>query len=183
MLTRACIDPFSKHYSELYKLFKFDQILLLLYSVSFIYCNTYLFKFLQTQNEQNRTQTRDDFNRRRVRNLVPAKAGVLHAIALVITYVGKYVSNKAKCQKVALGILLILVYIPMYEPSIDLDVGTKCYILTVYSDLYPCIITPAGVIYAAPTVRTQMKSHLMAIWNWITEWKQRLFRENIVTAF
>ena len=55
--------------------------------------------------------------------------------------------------------------------------------LIVYSDLYPCIITPAGVIYAAPTVRTQMKSHLMAIWNWITEWKQRLFRENIVTAF
>ena len=95
MLTRACIDPFSKHYSELYKLFKFDQILLLLYSVSFIYCNTYLFKFLQTQNEQNRTQTRDDFNRRRVRNLVPAKVGVLHAIALVLTYVGKYPSVKS----------------------------------------------------------------------------------------
>ena len=89
MLTRACIDPFSKHESGIYQHLHLDQILLILYSALIFMCNLYLSKFLQTQNEQNRSQTRDDFNRKRVRNLVPAKAGIFHAMGLALTYIGK----------------------------------------------------------------------------------------------
>ena len=90
MLTKACIDPFSKHQSHLFGIFKLDQILMIIYSSSFIYFNIYLHKFLKTQNDQNKSQTLDNYKKVRRRNLVPAKVGVMHAIAVSVTYICKY---------------------------------------------------------------------------------------------
>ena len=39
------------------------------------------------------------------------------------------------------------VYLPM-----ELDTGTRAYILAVYTDLYPCIIFPMSIIFGSPTV-------------------------------
>ena len=90
MLTRACIDPFSKHQSHLFGIFKLDQILIITYSFSFIYFNLYLHKFLKRQNDQNTSQSWDNYKKMRGRNLVPAKVGVVHAIALSVTYMCKF---------------------------------------------------------------------------------------------
>ena len=67
MLTWACIDPFSNHESELYAIFKFDQVLIISYSFPIIYCNIYLHKFLKTQNEKNASLKNEDKKKKIVR--------------------------------------------------------------------------------------------------------------------
>ena len=74
----------------MFQVFKIDQLFMFIYSSLFIYFNVYLHKFLKKQNEQNMSLTLDARRRQRVRNLVPAKVGVVHAMLYVVTYLCKY---------------------------------------------------------------------------------------------
>ena len=47
------------------------------------------------------------------------------------------------------------VYLPM-----ELDTGTKAYILAVYTDLYPCIIFPMSIIFGSTTVSRKFSENL-----------------------
>ena len=40
----------------------------------------------------------------------------------------------------------------------DFDASSRAYILSVYSDLYPCILGPSSVVFGAPSIRRKLKS-------------------------
>ena len=42
----------------------------------------------------------------------------------------------------------------------ELDTGSRAYILAVYSDLYPAIISPSAILYGAPTIRRKISALL-----------------------
>ena len=77
MLTRACIDPFSKHQSQLFGIFKLDQILIIIYSSSHVYFNIYLHKFLKKQNEQNISQALEAYKKKKVREEFKTRKRIL----------------------------------------------------------------------------------------------------------
>ena len=62
----------------------------------------------------------------------------------------------------------------MYEPSIAMDSGTKAYIIAVYSDLFPCVVAPGVVIYAAPSIRSKLTQYILPIYSWITVLKKKM---------
>ena len=44
--------------------------------------------------------------------------------------------------------------------GLGLDTGTRAYILSLYTDLFPALICPAAIFYGAPTIRcSQYSSH------------------------
>ena len=62
----------------------------------------------------------------------------------------------------------------MYEPSTEIDTGTKAYIIAVYSDLYPCVINPAAVVYCSPSIRSKLKKYLCPFWDWMIALKNKI---------
>ena len=56
---------------------------------------------------------------------------------------------------------LFLVYIIMYSPTLDIDTGSKAYIIGAYTDFYPCIVNPSYTLYASPAIRAKMSEYLI----------------------
>lgn len=104
------------------------------YSFVTIYGNLYLYRFLKTQTNNNFAVK--DHNTKKSRNVIPAKVGMLNAIALVGIY-----------------IVYIVIYSVPNGNMINFDTGTRSYILTVFNDLFPCFIAPGLLIFNAPTIR------------------------------
>ena len=114
----------------------FDQALLVSYSIVTIYGNLWLYRFLKTQTEKNLAIKDRDVKKSRKRNVIPAKVGIVNAIALVGIY-----------------IVYIVIYGTPNSNMINLDTGTRSYILNVFNDLFPCFIAPGLLIFNAPTIR------------------------------
>ena len=49
-------------------------------------------------------------------------------------------------------------YAIIYSLSISMDAGTRAYILALYSDMFPCVISPMIVLFGAPSVRRKFKN-------------------------
>ena len=43
--------------------------------------------------------------------------------------------------------------------SNGIDAGTRAFIIAVYTDLYPCIISPAVIIFSSPIIRDRISIH------------------------
>ena len=48
----------------------------------------------------------------------------------------------------------------------ELDTGSRAYILAVYSDLYPAIISPSAILYGAPSIRRKILQTIRYNNNW-----------------
>ena len=105
------------------------------YSFVSIYGNLYLYRFLKTQTDNN-FAVKNNVKKSRNRNVIPAKVGMVNAIALVGIY-----------------IVYIVIYSVPNGNMINFDTGTRSYILNVFNDLFPCFIAPGLLIFNAPTIR------------------------------
>ena len=113
--------------------------------------NIWLYRFLKSQANTNTAIKDIDVKKNRKRNIIPAKVGILNAIGLIVTY-----------------IFYIIIYSIPNGSFFNFDTGTRSvvnipeliwptlirsYILTVYHDLFPCIICPAVVIFNNPMIK------------------------------
>ena len=65
-----------------------DQLMWLVYSAVILCSNTYLYRFLKTQTENNIALKETDQKKNRKRNFVPASLGIVHIFLLVLSYSG-----------------------------------------------------------------------------------------------
>ena len=53
-----------------------------------------------------------------------------------------------------------LVYAIVYGISIEMDTGTRAFVLALYSDFFPCIAMPAVLYYSAPVFRDKISTDI-----------------------
>ena len=104
MLYKACLDPYSQYSLPLYNLLPLhhgqcqpsDQpgetnsmfsVLLMFYYFSIIYSNFFLYKYLATMTENNKAIKETDKKKDRKRNFIPARASIMCAVVMVISYI------------------------------------------------------------------------------------------------
>ena len=112
-----------------------SSALLMFYYFCIIYSNFFLYKYLATMTENNKAIKETDKKKDRKRNFIPARASIMCAVVMVISY-----------------IMFALLY------SIqDLDAATRAFLLCTYADCVPCIIGPGILILGAPAIRRKFK--------------------------
>ena len=136
-----------------------DQLMWLVYSAVILCSNTYLYRFLKTQTENNIALKETDQKKNRKRNFVPASLGIVHIFLLVLSYSGAMKTRFLNFDSDTDMVIKFSVYIMMYM-MFELDTGSRAYILAVYSDLYPAIISPSAILYGAPTIRRKISALL-----------------------
>lgn len=67
--------------------YSFFLVLLMLYYFSIIYSNFFLYKYLATMTENNKAIKETDKKKDRKRNFIPARASVMCAVVMVISYI------------------------------------------------------------------------------------------------
>ena len=56
-----------------------------------------------------------------------------------------------------------LVFAILYGIPIEMDAGTRAFVIAAYSDFFPCIYGPSVLLYAAPVFREKMTSYVTKI--------------------
>lgn len=142
LLHQACKDPFSEYRIPFYKLMPFQQIMIYVYIYIIIHSNLFLYKFLMNQADKRNLAmiNKVDRKRDRKRNFVPAQTGILMIFIVMVSVI---------FYAVTYSITSVLIHI-------KLDAGTRAYLLALYNDLYPCLLSPLIVLFGAPTVRRQL---------------------------
>ena len=148
---QACINPYTEFKLALYKLMPLTLVLIYMYNGIIIHSNTFLYLYLKTQTENNIALKEADRKRDRKRNFVPAKTGFIAAIQVL----GKLVDCLTRLKFDMSYVVSTVVYATIY-PMRSMDNGTKAYILSIYNDIYPCVINPLAVLFGAPTVRRKI---------------------------
>ena len=113
-----------------------SSALLMFYYFCIIYSNFFLYKYLATMTENNKAIKETDKKKDRKRNFIPARASIMCAVVMVISYI---------------------LYALLYSIQETFDAATKAFLLSSYADFLPCVIGPGILILGAPAIRRKFK--------------------------
>ena len=131
----------------------------MVYYFCIIYGNFFLYKYLDKQTENNKAVKEADKKKDRQRNIIPARASFHCAVLLVTSFMvyavcyGIPVRHTSHVTRDTAN-----TQVTVMLQTDNFDSSTRAYVLSVYSDLYPCILGPSSVVFGAPSIRRKLKS-------------------------
>ena len=137
VLYHACLDPWSIFQFPLTKLMPVNQLILHISSCINIFCNLWLYRYLNRMTKENMALNARDKKKEKKRNLIPAKTGMIYIAAYIFTFT-------------------FFMFTFSYE-SASLDSATRAFLNAVYGDFVQCICNPAIIIYWSSDARKRFK--------------------------